>query len=69
MLFKLCFHEKVYLPNLHMNRYVVPSSISIRFFCRFINTGFINDSPMKKYLQELCNFSYFTHHGKEQVSW
>ena len=29
MLFKLCFPKKVYLPNLHMNRYVVPSSISI----------------------------------------
>ena len=46
MLFKLCFPEKtVHLPNLHMNRYVVPSSISIKFFCRFIDMGIINDSP------------------------
>ena len=29
MLFKLCFPKKKYLPNLHMNQYLVPSSISI----------------------------------------
>ena len=46
MLFKLCFPKnKVYLPNLHMNRYLGPSSILIRFFYLFIDTGSINDSP------------------------
>ena len=46
MLFKLCFPEKkVYLPNLHMNIYVVLSSISIRFFRLFLDTGVIHDSP------------------------
>ena len=39
----------VYLPNLHMNRYVVPSSISISFLCRFIDTVVINDSPIRKW--------------------
>ena len=42
MLFKLCFPKKnSYLPNLHMNRYLVPSSISI------IDKVFLIDSSIR----------------------
>ena len=48
MLFNLCFPKKnkVYLPNLHINRYLGPSWISIlgKVFRSFINTGGIMDS-------------------------
>ena len=57
------FKKIVDLPNLHMNQYLVPFSISIRYFYRFLDTGGINDSP------RICGVSHYFLRWAIEIRW